>query len=93
MPEVVPAGHVIDGFWCRSDTQIDARLEAQLTGEDITPDPLFWAVWGYELLTDIHCQIHILDPEVVLRGWSQRLDLKLINKAICTLSRERQEIW
>lgn len=30
-------------------------------------------MWGYELLTDIHCQIHILDPGGVLQGWSERL--------------------
>lgn len=66
-------GHVIDGFWCRPIARIEDRLEAQLTGVDITPEPLFWSVWGYELLTDIHCQIHILDPDGVLQRWSDRL--------------------
>jgi len=66
-------GYVIDGFWCRPIARIEERLEAQLTGTDITPEPLFWAVWGYELLTDIHCQIHILDPGGVLQRWSDRL--------------------
>ena len=66
-------GFVIDGFWSREVSEIDRRIDLQLTGENITPEPLPWAIWGYELLTDLYCQIPILDPYGIVARWKEKL--------------------
>lgn len=64
----------IDGAWCRTIGDIDGELTSWLAGSAVAPD-YEWTIWGYHLPTDIAHQRIIADPDGVLAGWTQRLDV------------------
>ena len=66
-------GVEIDGYWPRRIADIDARLNAVLSGENTGPDPCIWTIWGYYLPTDIANNTIIEDPRSILAGWKEQL--------------------
>jgi hypothetical protein len=64
-------GVKVDGYWPRRIADIEAALAGQLAGEP--PQPMFWSVWGYHLLTDLANLRVISDPWGVIRAWGERL--------------------
>jgi hypothetical protein len=65
-------GIEIDHVWIRTVGEIDAALNAWLDGQ-IRPADCDWTVWGYHLLTDLHHQKVIEDPDRLAAGWKKRL--------------------
>ena len=63
----------IDYCWIRTVADIEAKLEAWLSGE-VSPEPMVWTLWGYHLLTDIANQMIIEDPDGIVAGWQASLD-------------------
>ncbi len=62
----------IDYCWVRTISDIDAKLDAWLSGK-IVPEDMVWTLWGYHLLTDIVNQMVIDDPAGVITAWQARL--------------------
>lgn len=62
----------IDGCWTRKISEIDMQLDSWLEGE-IKPINKNWTIWGYHLLTDIHNQQIVEDPDGIILGWKARL--------------------
>ena len=62
----------IDYCWVRRISDIDAQLDAWLSGR-IAPVEMVWTLWGYHLLTDIANQMIIDDPAGVVAAWQARL--------------------
>lgn len=62
----------IDYCWMRTVAEIDAQLEAWLSGQ---PQPVekVWTLWGYHLLTDLANQVVIDDPFGLVAAWQARL--------------------
>ncbi len=65
-------GFHIDGIWPRTVSEIDADLDAWLSG-DIKPVELVWTIWGYHILPDISNQYVIEDPYAIISNWKERL--------------------
>ena len=63
----------LDGIWCRTIADVEAKLDAWLAGNP-APEPLHWTVWGYHLLPDISQQIAVLDSEGIIARWHVRLE-------------------
>jgi hypothetical protein len=62
----------IDYCWVRTIGEIDAQLEAWLSGQPL-PTAMVWTLWGYHLLTDLANQVVIDDPAGVIAAWQARL--------------------
>lgn len=62
----------IDSCWVRKIGEIDAQLEAWLSGQ-IQPVEMVWTLWGYHLLTDIANQVVLDDPTGLIATWQARL--------------------
>lgn len=62
----------IDYCWVRSVGEIEAQLDAWLSGK-IQPVEMVWTLWGYHLLTDIANQMVIDDPDGLIAAWQARL--------------------
>jgi hypothetical protein len=65
-------GVEIDGVWPRSFAEVDGQLDEWLAGKG-SPVPMFWNVWGYNLLTDIYNQAIVEDPFGIIQSWKDRL--------------------
>src|SRR5688572_22962736 len=48
-------GVVIDGYWTRFISDVNAQLDQWCQGH-IVPEDLIWTVWGYHLPSDIYNQ-------------------------------------
>lgn len=64
----------IDGVWPRSIAEVDGQLDEWLEGKG-APIPMFWNVWGYNILTDIYNQAIVEDPFGIAKGWKDRLSV------------------
>ena len=62
----------IDYCWVRTIDEIDAQLEAWLSGHPL-PQETVWALWGYVLLTDLTNHMIIDDPHGLIAAWQARL--------------------
>jgi hypothetical protein len=62
----------IDYCWIRTVSEIDAQLDAWLSGQP-APEEQVWTLWGYHLLTDIANQVIIDDPDGLVAAWQARL--------------------
>lgn len=62
----------IDYCWVRTIGDIDAQLEAWLSGQ-VIPEEKVWTLWGYHLLTDIANQMVIDDPAGIIATWQAQL--------------------
>ena len=62
----------IDYCWVRTIGEIDAQLDAWLSGQ-VAPEERVWTLWGYHLLTDIANQMVIDDPDGIIAAWQARL--------------------
>lgn len=62
----------IDYCWVRTVAEIDAQLEAWLSGQ-LQPVGHVWTLWGYHLLTDIANQVVLDDPHGLIAAWQARL--------------------
>lgn len=65
-------GIEIDYCWVRTVADIDAQLEAWLSGQ-VVPEERVWTLWGYHLLTDLANQVVLDDPDGLIAGWQARL--------------------
>lgn len=65
-------GITIDGCWVRTIGDIEAQLDRWEAGKS-RPIDLVWAIWGYQVLTDVYNQAVIEDPYGILAGWRERL--------------------
>lgn len=65
-------GVTIDGCWVRTIAPIEDELEAWIQGRG-RPAEILWTIWGYYLVTDVHNQMVIEDPDGILAGWRARL--------------------
>lgn len=64
----------IDGVWPRGIAEVDRQLDEWLTGK-AAPVPMFWNIWGYNMLTDICNQAIVEDPCGIAQGWKDRLGI------------------
>jgi hypothetical protein len=62
----------IDYCWVRTISDIEAKLDAWLSGQ-VAPEEMVWTLWGYHLLTDIANQMIIDDPDGIIAAWQARL--------------------
>lgn len=65
-------GVTIDGCWVRTVQEIDAQVDAWLSGTLPRVD-LVWTIWGYHVLTDVYNQMIIDDPDGIIARWHSRL--------------------
>ena len=65
-------GVEVDGIWPRTYAEVDAELDAWLSGNG-KPDPMMWTVWGYYILTDICNQQIVEETTGKAARWKQRL--------------------
>lgn len=65
-------GIEIDYCWVRTVGEVDAQLDAWLSGHPV-PKEYVWTLWGYHLLTDIANQMVIDDPDGLVAAWQARL--------------------
>jgi hypothetical protein len=65
-------GVYIDHCWIRKIGDIDAQVEAWLSGS-VQPVEIAWTLWGYHLLTDLTNQVIIDDPSGVVALWQAQL--------------------
>lgn len=62
----------IDYVWVRTVADIDAQIDAWLTG-DMPRVDYVWTVWGYHVLTDVANQVIIEDADGLIARWHARL--------------------
>jgi hypothetical protein len=65
-------GVAIDYCWVRTVAEIDAQVDAWLSGQ-VLPEEMVWTLWGYHLLTDLANQVVIDDPAGLIAAWQARL--------------------
>ena len=84
----------IDYCWVRTIAEIDAELDAWLSGK-IAPVSRVWTLWGYHILTDIANQMVIDDPSGIIAAWQARLHPypRALQRAILRKHMESLNYW
>ena len=62
----------MDGIWMRSYSGVRRDLNAWLAGHLVEKE-FDWTIWGYQLPTDLSCQLIAHDPHGHLAGWRTEL--------------------